>query len=96
MRPTLRARANGADISHTSLNTSASRGAAARAYSRSMIERGQRMNRLLELLSAEDYDRLRPYLTEGKWKNNNLFTKPGARLSKSISPSMGLLLSCWN
>jgi hypothetical protein len=31
-----------------------------------MLNRDQRTNRLLMLLSADDYDRLRPHLTKGK------------------------------
>jgi CRP-like cAMP-binding protein len=36
------------------------------------LERDQRTNRLLTLLSADDYDRLRPHLTKSGWENKQM------------------------
>jgi CRP-like cAMP-binding protein len=55
-----------------------------------MIERGQRMNRLLELLSAEDYGRLRPHLTKGEWENKQPLYEAGRPIEHVYFPIDGV------
>jgi CRP-like cAMP-binding protein len=55
-----------------------------------MIERDQRMNRLLELLSVEDYDRLRPHLTKGEWENKQPLYEAGRPIERVYFPIDGV------
>jgi hypothetical protein len=45
-----------------------------------MLEREQRTNRLLTLLSADDYDRLRPHLTKGELDYKQILYEAARRL----------------
>jgi CRP-like cAMP-binding protein len=60
------------------------------AYGRPMIKRDQRMNRLLELLSGDDYNRLRPHLTEGEWGNKQPLYEAGCPIEHVYFPIDGV------
>jgi hypothetical protein len=61
-----------------------------------MIERDQRMNRLLELLSADDYGRLRPHLSKSKWENKQPLYEAGRPIEQVYFPIDGVASWCWN
>jgi CRP-like cAMP-binding protein len=55
-----------------------------------MPERDKRTNRLLELLSSDDYDRLRPHLTEGKLEYKKILYEAARPLEQVYFPIDGV------
>jgi CRP-like cAMP-binding protein len=55
-----------------------------------MLERDQRTNRLLELLSTHDYDRLRPHLTKIKWENKQILYEAARPIEQVYFPIDGV------
>jgi CRP-like cAMP-binding protein len=55
-----------------------------------MVECDQRTNRLLELLSTDDYDRLRPHLTEREWENKQPICEAGHPIEQVYFPIDGV------
>jgi CRP-like cAMP-binding protein len=55
-----------------------------------MVERDQRMNRLLTLLSADDYDRLRPHLTKCEWENKQILYEASRPIEQVYFPIDGV------
>jgi CRP-like cAMP-binding protein len=55
-----------------------------------MLERNQRTNRLLELLSTDDYDRLRPHLTIGEWENKQILYEASRPIEQVYFPIDGV------
>jgi CRP-like cAMP-binding protein len=55
-----------------------------------MVERDQRTNRLLTLLSADDYERLRPHLTKSKWEDKQPLYEAGRPIEHVYFPIDGV------
>ena len=57
---------------------------------KSMLEPGQRTNRLLELLSTDDYDRLQPHLTKDEWENRQILYEASRPIEQVYFPIDGV------
>jgi CRP-like cAMP-binding protein len=55
-----------------------------------MLEPGQRTNRLLELLSTDDYDRLQPHLTKDEWENRQILYEASRPIEQVYFPIDGV------